>query len=124
MTHGDTMNDKENADAVMLVLSTCPPDRAEELASMLVDSHLAACVNIIPSVTSFYHWQGSVQQDNESLMVIKCAAGSYARLEERLRRAHPYELPEIITVPRVGGLTEYLQWVRSSCHPTNPEQSK
>jgi periplasmic divalent cation tolerance protein len=97
--------------AVSLVLSTCPQAVAEDLAEMLVSSGLAACINILPSVTSVYRWQGRVQKDNEALLVIKCPAGNYATLETRLRSEHPYELPEIITVPQVGGLAEYLQWV-------------
>lgn len=103
-------SDSTNPD-ISLVLSTCPQAVAENLAEMLVSSGLAACVNILPSVISVYRWQGRVQKDNEALLVIKCRAENYVTLEERLRTEHPYELPEIITVPQVGGLPEYLQWV-------------
>jgi periplasmic divalent cation tolerance protein len=102
---------ENNQPDVMLVLSTCPPDAAASLAEMLVSARLAACVNILPAVTSIYRWQGRLENATESLMVIKCAAENYAALEQRLRRAHPYELPEIVTVPNIGGLPEYLQWV-------------
>lgn len=102
---------------VMLVLSTCPPDVAESLAEILVSARLAACVNILPTVTSIYRWQGRLEKATESLMVIKCAAENYAALEQRLRSAHPYELPEIVTVPNLGGLPEYLQWVSDPGQP-------
>ena len=105
-------------DGVTLVLSTCPPDRAEELAGMLVESLLAACVNIIPAITSVYRWQGRIERESEALLVIKCRADNYNALERRLRSAHPYELPEIITVPQIGGLPEYLQWVKDPEHST------
>ena len=112
------MANETKADAtVSLGLSTCPQDAAERLSGMLVSSGLAACVNILPSVTSVYRWKGKVEKDTEALLVIKCAAGNYAALEQRLRAEHPYELPEIITVPEVGGLPAYLQWV------SDPEQT-
>jgi periplasmic divalent cation tolerance protein len=105
------MTERSSNPAVSLVLSTCPQAQAEQLAELLVSTQLAACVNIVPAVTSVYRWHGAVEKDSEALLVIKCSTGDYARLERRLREAHPYELPEIITVPEVGGLAEYLQWV-------------
>jgi periplasmic divalent cation tolerance protein len=66
---------------------------------------------IIPQVKSFYRWQGEVQQDNESLMLIKCAADNYRALEKSILEIHPYELPEIITVSVAGGLQNYLNWI-------------
>ena len=108
------MNEQPTNTAVSLVLSPCPQAQAEQLAELLVSTRLAACVNIIPSVTSVYRWRGAVEKDNEALLVIKCAAGDYLQLEQQLREAHPYELPEIITVPEIGGLPEYLQWVLDS----------
>jgi len=96
---------------VLLVMVTCPEDRAESIASSLLELTLATCINVIPLVKSFYRWQGKVQQDNESLMLIKCAANDYEALEKQILERHPYELPEIITVSVTGGLPEYLSWV-------------
>ncbi|GMT40715.1 MAG: dihydroorotate dehydrogenase [bacterium] len=98
-------------EGVLLVLVTCPMDQSEGIASALLESKLAVCINIIPRVKSFYRWQGKVQQDNESLMLIKCSSDNYRALEESILDMHPYELPEIITVSVSGGLSDYLNWV-------------
>ena len=103
--------DKRVDEGVLLVLVTCPEDRSEGIASALLESNLAVCINIISQVKSFYRWQGRVQQDNESLLLIKCPSDNYRALEERVLDMHPYELPEIITVSVAGGLPDYLNWV-------------
>jgi periplasmic divalent cation tolerance protein len=98
-----------------LVLCTCPAgERAGELASKLVESGLAACVNVLPGLTSIYSWQGAVESSQESLLLIKSENRLYGRLESQLRDWHPYELPEIISVPIERGLSEYLHWI-SQC---------
>ena len=100
------------ADAsVTLVLSTCPETQAAAIARRLVADGLAACVNLVPGLRSFYRWRGELHEDSETLLLIKCRQKVYPALEETLRHIHPYELPEIITVPQVGGLAAYLQWV-------------
>ncbi len=99
---------------VLLVLVSCPEGGAEDIAVTLLESKLAACVNIIPRIRSIYFWKGKVQQDNESLMLIKCSSDSYPELEKHILQAHPYELPEIITVSVSGGLPDYLNWVLRS----------
>lgn len=99
------------AEKVLLVMVSCPPDKADGIALELLEADLAACINVVPLVKSLYHWQGKVQQDNESLMLIKCAAINFTALQERILDTHPYELPEIITVSVSGGLPAYLDWV-------------
>ena len=96
---------------VLLVLVSCPPGDVDGIALGLLEAGLAACINIVPMIKSFYRWQGKVQQDNESLMLIKCAANNFTALQERILETHPYELPEIITVSVSGGLPAYLDWV-------------
>lgn len=98
-----------------IVLCTCPDEgTGEELASLLVKHELAACVNLVPGLRSFYRWEGRVENDPEVLLVIKTSAAAYAALEESLRANHPYELPEIIAVPIDKGLTDYLDWIKES----------
>ena len=95
-----------------LVLCTCPDGpQATELARFLIEEHLAACVNILPGVTSVYPWQGVVEIERESLLLIKTEKVRYALLESRLRERHPYELPEIIQVSIEQGSPDYLQWI-------------
>jgi periplasmic divalent cation tolerance protein len=76
-----------------------------------VERELAACVNILPAVSSVYQWQGQVETSSEALLLIKTAANRYPDLEQAIRALHPYELPEIVTVPVQDGLQPYLDWV-------------
>jgi len=95
-----------------IVLSTIDDvQKAQELATTLVNRKLAACVNIIPSVWSVYHWQGTVEKAVENLLIFKTSEGRLDELMEGLRELHPYDLPEIIALPVETGLPEYLRWV-------------
>lgn len=98
----------------LIVYGTCPERHAGTLASVLVDAHLAACVNIVPGVQSVFRWQGRVQRDTESLLIIKTTRARYAELEQAWRDRHPYELPELLAVPVHAGLPAYLDWLGTS----------
>lgn len=100
---------------ICLVLVMAPDaEAAGELARRLVEERLAACGNIVPAVRSIYRWQGSVQDENEALLLLKTTRLLLAELSARVRELHPYEVPEVIAVPVVAGLDEYLTWVRAS----------
>lgn len=96
-----------------LVVLTNMPDRAaaETLAAQLVEARHAACVNILGPCSSVYRWNDAVQHDEEHPLLIKTTKAHYAQLEEAIRAAHPYEVPEIIALPVVAGLPAYLNWV-------------
>ncbi len=95
-----------------LILCTCP-DRgcAENLANTVIEQRLAACVNILPGVSSVYRWQGKLESSDEILLLIKTHNHAYPDLEQLIRQLHPYELPEIIAVPIENGLPAYLNWI-------------
>ena len=100
----------------ILIINTCPDkSTAETLATQLVDMKLAACVNILPGVRSIYRWQGKRETADEHLLLIKSNRGCYQRIQDTLRAHHPYELPEIIAIPIVKGLMEYLKWIDEQC---------
>ncbi|MGQ3090897.1 MAG: divalent-cation tolerance protein CutA [Methylophilus sp.] len=84
---------------------------AESMAHALVNEQLAACVNISSPVRSVYRWQGQVETAHEIALSIKTQRQGYARLAERIRALHPYELPEIVAIHVNEGLPEYLRWV-------------
>ena len=102
----DDANDK-------LLVFTNAPDRAVamQIAQALVGERLAACVNVLGGCTSVYRWDGTVETADELPVIIKTRAARYAEVEAAIRRLHPYELPEILAVPVVDGLSEYLDWV-------------
>lgn len=96
----------------VIVLCTAPdPASAERIAGALVDERLAACVNVLPGVTSVYRWQGRRETDQEVVLIIKTRQSVYQSLEQRIVALHPYELPEVVAVPMVGGLAGYLNWI-------------
>jgi len=102
----------------LLVLTNLPERAAaERIADALIDQRLAACVNILAPCRSVYRWKGGVQHDEEHPMLIKTTAERYPALEQALRAAHPYELPEIIAVPIERGLPAYLAWVAGETKP-------
>lgn len=96
-----------------LLVFTNLPDReaALALARALVGRRLAACVNVLAGCTSVYRWQGDIEEAGEVPVLVKTRATRYAEVEAAIRELHPYELPEILAVPIVRGLPEYLDWV-------------
>jgi len=102
----------------LLVLSTCPGSiTAKKIASTLVADHLAACVQVVSGVQSFFRWVGKVDHKEEHLLIIKTTLEQYPALEERILALHPYELPEIVAVPISGGLAGYLSWIKTCTEP-------
>ena len=98
--------------AVIAVLTNLPDsESAFNLARELVQLRLAACVNVLAPVTSFYRWEGREEETSEIPLLIKSTRERYAELEAAIRKRHPYSLPEIIAWPVERGLPEYLSWV-------------
>lgn len=99
----------------VLVLTTLPADAdAATFARTLVETRLAACVNLLPGMESVYRWEGRVEQERERQLVIKTARSRVVALWERVRELHPYEVPEFIVLPIVDGNDAYLRWVGES----------
>jgi periplasmic divalent cation tolerance protein len=105
---------------VVVVLSTVPDNETgETIARTLVDERLAACVNLLPPMTSIYRWTGAVERDTERQLLIKTTRDRVPAIETRLRQLHSYDLPELIVIDATGGSAEYLAWVASSVNPQN-----
>jgi periplasmic divalent cation tolerance protein len=98
--------------AAILVLTQLPDSTsAQALARALVEARLAACVSVGATVGSLYHWRGQIEMAQEVPVIIKTCGDAYAAVEEAIRNRHPYELPEIIAVPVIDGLPQYLDWI-------------
>jgi periplasmic divalent cation tolerance protein len=96
----------------ILVLSTCgTAEEAEKIAQDLVNQRLAACVNVVAGVRSFYQWEGALQDSQETLLLIKSTRELFPRLQAELTRLHSYEVPEIVALPVVDGAERYLAWI-------------
>lgn len=98
----------------VVCLVTAPPDRARTIAAALVESRLAACVNIVPLVESIYRWEGGVESGAESLLVIKTTRAAVDGLTEAIRALHPYENFELVALAIDGGSPAYLSWIADS----------
>jgi len=99
----------------LIIVLTNLPDRtsATKLAALLIEHRHAACVNILAECTSVYRWNGEVNMATEVPLLIKTTLSEYARLEEKIRDNHPYEVPEILGIPVAKGLPAYLDWVNT-----------
>lgn len=103
----------------IVVSTTCAsPEEAERIARHLLGKRVAACVQVMAGVRSFYHWQGALTSEFEYLLIIKSRRDLFAALCAELRKVHSYNVPEILAVPVVDGAPDYLQWMDQELRPT------
>jgi periplasmic divalent cation tolerance protein len=101
-----------------LILVTCGNRReAKKIARRLVESKLAACVNVGSPVESIYRWKGKIKDDREYLLLIKTRRELFPIVEATVRALHSYSTPEIVAVPIVEGSQDYLAWIDESLEP-------
>jgi periplasmic divalent cation tolerance protein len=104
------------AEQVLLAISTFPDaESANRVAHALIAEKFAACANIIPAVHSIYRWKDKIETAGEVMVFFKTTPDRQAAFQEKLRSLHPYEVPEIIFVSVVTGLSDYLRWVIENC---------
>lgn len=84
---------------------------AQKIATELIEERMAACVTISAPCQSHYRWQGKITKDKEHMLFIKTRANLYSRLQARMLKMHPYEVPEIVAFPMVKGYKKYLNWI-------------
>lgn len=103
---------------VVIVTTTYPSNEAAaDAARALINSKLAACVHIHP-ISSTYRWEGRIIENEEFILAAKTTAEMVPALSEQIRKGHPYELPEILVIPIIGGDERYLNWVKSEVSQT------
>ncbi|WP_395731075.1 divalent-cation tolerance protein CutA [Prosthecobacter sp.] len=96
---------------LLIVLCTFPDlGKARETATVLVESQLAACVNLIPAIESIYRWQGKVETSAEVLAIFKTTPAAWPLFESRLQELHPYDVPEIVALRPEQVAKSYAQW--------------
>ncbi|MBX9604081.1 MAG: divalent-cation tolerance protein CutA [Bryobacteraceae bacterium] len=102
----------------IVVFTTCDSqDAAAGLARRLVEARVAACVNIVPGISSVYHWQGRIEQAAEWLLLIKSSRELFEELKRELSVAHTYEVPEVLALPVIDGSAGYLEWLERELKP-------
>lgn len=101
---------------VMLAFCNAPTDAvARQIGDALVREGAAACVNILPPCRSIYRWQGDIESESETPMLIKTVARRLPDVTAIVKRLHPFDVPEIIAVTVGGGSDDYLRWVMEQC---------
>lgn len=102
-----------------IIATTTTPSResADQIALDLVQKRLAACVQIVEPLTSYYRWEGSIQKKSEHLIIIKTLKKHIPAISRSLSKMHPYDVPELIAMQVVSGSTDYLSWLIESVRP-------
>jgi periplasmic divalent cation tolerance protein len=101
------------SDFIIVLVTTANKAEAEKISQALLKEKLIACANIISPVTSFFHWQGKIDQAEECLVVMKSRMSLFSELADRVKSLHSYEVPEILALPIVEGSRSYLGWLSS-----------
>jgi periplasmic divalent cation tolerance protein len=105
-----------------LVLVTSPTvELAKHMAETVVSEQLAACVNIVPSLTSIYRWEGVIQCEPECQLLIKTSIERVDALKTRIHALHSYQVPEFLVIPVLDGSQAYLSWLKDSLNPMKCE---
>jgi periplasmic divalent cation tolerance protein len=93
-----------------VAMTTCPPEHAHSVARELVEARVAACVQVLPAIHSVYRWQGDVQVDGESLLLIKTPVDRLEACKAQLLGLHPYDVPEWLVLSASEVAASYLAW--------------
>ena len=98
---------------IVVFITIDTPANARKLADKILTAGKAACVNIIPEVSSQYWWQGKIEKAGEAMLVVKTRAALFDDLVTLVKQNHPYTVPEILALPIIGGNPDYLAWLDS-----------
>jgi periplasmic divalent cation tolerance protein len=96
------------------VMISAPQEEAGGIAERIIAEKLGACAQVLPKIESYFWWEGAVQHEPESLVLVKTTRTALAGIETLLEEIHPYEVPELIFLPITGGLQAYLEWIGES----------
>ncbi len=102
------------SEEIVVLVTAGSEDEAKNIAHKIVRDELVACVNIVPSIQSVFRWEGSVTEEQESLLILKTKTEVLETLEAVIKAHHSYNVPEIIAIPIQAGSSEYLSWMRAA----------
>ena len=99
------------SDLRLVYITALDADQALAIGRVLVHERLAACINVLPGMTSIYRWQGVVEEAREAVLIVKTRADRITALTERVRSLHTYRLPCVVALTIDGGDADYLDWL-------------
>ncbi len=99
------------SNAIVVLITAGSREESTRLAEMLVNSKLAACVQIVPEIESLYIWQGKIERASEMLLIVKTVEANFAQLDQEVRALHSYETPEIVALSVNAASAPYLSWL-------------
>jgi len=97
---------------VVVLITASSSEEAQKIAQSLLNHRKAACVNIVPGVTSLFWWKGKIDSAQECLLIVKTKASALDQVISLVKQTHSYQVPEVVALPIVGGNDEYLEWIR------------
>jgi len=109
-------------DKVVILVTAASRDEGKKIARHLVETRLAACVNISQPIESIYRWEGRIAEEGEFLLFIKSTRGLFPEIKTEISKIHSYHTPEIICLPIIDGSRNYLQWISDSVKSANPPE--
>ncbi len=95
----------------LVYITTSGEEESKKIGKMVVEERLAGCVNIIPTIESFYWWKGEIEEDNESILIAKTKVSNVENIIKRVKEIHSYENPAILAIPIINGSKEYLDYL-------------
>jgi periplasmic divalent cation tolerance protein len=101
----------EESAYIVLFITTATVEEAQQISKVLLNQRKAACVNIVPKVSSLFWWQDKLDSAQESLLIVKTKASQLNEIVRLVKELHSYDIPEIIALPIVGGNQDYLEWI-------------
>ena len=104
---------ENNTEYIVVLVTVSNEAEAQKIASLLLEQRKAACVNIIPAVSSLFRWGEKIDKDKESLLIIKSTVAMFPDITDLVKINHSYEVAEIIALPVLGGNPEYLNWIHN-----------
>ncbi|MFC1477625.1 divalent-cation tolerance protein CutA [candidate division KSB1 bacterium] len=103
-----------DGEKILMLVTTASQQEAASIGKALVDQRLAACCSILPNIQSYYWWDGKVSEDSEVLLMIKTMKSVEEKAIDTIRGMHSYEVPEMISLPMIGGYDKYFQWMEEN----------
>ena len=100
---------------ILILSNVSSEDEGRKIALSLIEEKIAACVNVIPKIASYYRWEDKIQVDVECTLLIKATSEMYSKIEKRIIELHSYELPEIISFEIKNGYKPYIEWLNAQC---------